>query len=909
MSVISRRSFLVGAGALGAVTALGTMFGCSNKAVQEEEVTTKTVEEKFGYCCQCTHRSCGLWATVEDGVLTGIEGAKERNQNRGALCPRPMAYPMYQYNPYRIKAPMKRTNPKKGVDIDPGWVEITWDEAFELAADVLKDVYDTNPDQLIHLYGFADRDAVESGLAGIRCFAPAFGTHTINSSKGQFCAMHYASATTMFDASNHQMDFAHSKYAVIIGKSLGMTAGFADGKARGTAHWLRNGGKGVFVDPICTIEASQGEWVPVKPSTELSFTYAILYSMMYELGNFDVEMVKRRSNAPYLIGTDKEYVRGASGKPQMWDEKDGIARDFDAAEFKEDCNRAALEGTYNVGGVKGTTVYTLFKACFATHTPEWAEGICTIPAAKIREIAKDLIDNARIGETIEVQGMTIPYRPSVVMGGRSITNHEDGEQIDMSIRFINQLLGNNEVPGGANEPTIGPLPTDDDGIIKTTFEAIPCKGVTWPPRAFDLKDIYPHRHSTDSLLWQVISEGPEKYGFEFKPRVLFSAGSNSVTCTCNPDTVIDALGKLEYIIYACCYHMDETAMMADLLLPSHSRVEGPNMAKNVGGPLTTEREDFMADRNAIMWRDFVDPIHNTMRGNDIIMELADRIGILPDMNELINGSNVWGKALKDTDYALNRDERYTMEDIWDRVLKVTISPDYSLEQLKKDGMVHYGPGGTLESAKNFYVYRSMYSPDTRKPFYLMDHMHSGQTLLGRFREIGLTEEYLGYSYEYLEKRYAPLPFYPEAKDRHLHNAPAEYDLYTFLFRKPMFLFRFGGQDQNCWNREWSEKYDSEYRVAMINTATAKAKGLKDGDMVIVESYNAGKVKVRLRTSELVHHESLGFSGALGRRTHALGDELAEDPLYAELLNGHVGYLDPIHGGTENTTAVKIYKAE
>jgi hypothetical protein len=47
---------------------------------------------------------------------------------------------------------------------------------------------------------------------------------------------------------------------------------------------------------------------------------------------------------------------------------------------------------------------------------------------------------------------------------------------------------------------------------------------------------------------------------------------------------------------------------------------------------------------------------------------------------------------------------------------------------------------------------------------------------------------------------------------------------------------------------------------------------------------------------------------MGRKTRALGDDLAEDPLYAELLNGHMGYLDPIHCGTENTTAVKIYKA-
>ncbi len=32
---------------------------------------------------------------------------------------------MNVYNPYRVKSPMKRTNPRKGLEEDPGWVEIT----------------------------------------------------------------------------------------------------------------------------------------------------------------------------------------------------------------------------------------------------------------------------------------------------------------------------------------------------------------------------------------------------------------------------------------------------------------------------------------------------------------------------------------------------------------------------------------------------------------------------------------------------------------------------------------------------------------------------------------------------------------------------------------------------------------
>jgi molybdopterin-containing oxidoreductase family molybdopterin binding subunit len=39
---------------------------------------------------------------------------------------------MQLYDPNRITKPMKRTNPNKGIDQDPGWQEISWDEAYSL---------------------------------------------------------------------------------------------------------------------------------------------------------------------------------------------------------------------------------------------------------------------------------------------------------------------------------------------------------------------------------------------------------------------------------------------------------------------------------------------------------------------------------------------------------------------------------------------------------------------------------------------------------------------------------------------------------------------------------------------------------------------------------------------------------
>ena len=58
----------------------------------------------------------------------------------------------------------------------------------------------------------------------------------------------------------------------------------------------------------------------------------------------------------------------------------------------------------------------------APYTPEWAERICDVPAATIRRIAHEFIDHARVGETIEIEGVRLPYRPVAVSLGKTVNN-------------------------------------------------------------------------------------------------------------------------------------------------------------------------------------------------------------------------------------------------------------------------------------------------------------------------------------------------------------------------------------------------------------------------------------------------------------------------------------------------------
>lgn len=143
---LTRRSFLQGvaaAGALAGVGAGGALF--RERAMAEADSAAPQVEQLHSLCGMCKSGQCGTIVTVTDGVVTNVEGNPDYPRNFGALCNRGNSQMPHTYNPYRVKAPMKRTNPEKGLGIDPGWVEISWDEALDTVAQKFKEVRDNDP--------------------------------------------------------------------------------------------------------------------------------------------------------------------------------------------------------------------------------------------------------------------------------------------------------------------------------------------------------------------------------------------------------------------------------------------------------------------------------------------------------------------------------------------------------------------------------------------------------------------------------------------------------------------------------------------------------------------------------------------------------------------------------------------
>ena len=102
----------------------------------------------YSICSGC-YNLCGVKIRVVEGVPISIEGVPESDLGgQGGMCGKGVATIMDFHDPNRIKYPVKRTNPKKGVYEDPKWERISWEEALDTIAQKLKPIVETDPEHL-----------------------------------------------------------------------------------------------------------------------------------------------------------------------------------------------------------------------------------------------------------------------------------------------------------------------------------------------------------------------------------------------------------------------------------------------------------------------------------------------------------------------------------------------------------------------------------------------------------------------------------------------------------------------------------------------------------------------------------------------------------------------------------------
>jgi anaerobic selenocysteine-containing dehydrogenase len=908
---IERRDFLKLSGSAAALTVLGgKLFGKGVPNSLNSMAKGQTAQDAIvpSYCKMCIGPGCGILAHVKDGVVVDVEGDPKHLANEGKLCPRGNSNIFNLYNPYRLKAPLKRTNPEKGLDVDPGWVEISWDEAMGTVKEKLQEVLQEDPRGLVFHLGFGSmRDDAPMGRP---VFPTAFGTPNEIESNGPLCPVHFG-ALAGFGSFTYSIDPTRTNYVVCIGHSPGgdftkasCMTGLHGVSTEALQNALDRGMKLVNVNPHAGSEAIRAEWVPIVPGTELAFMLAIGNVIVHELGTYDEWFLRVRTNAPYLIRDDGTYARDPeTNKPLLWSTAVGTAVPFDDPTVSNgrldnpELGQAALTGSYEINGEQVRTAFEVIREHLESYTPEWAEELTSIPAATIRRITSELVEAAQIGSTVGINGFNFPNRPAVVFAGRGAIAHRGGNYVMLAGNLINGLIGACDVPGGLTGESFKPLPAPGaDGTVEPNIRLIP-QTSEWMRNPFkvpvdhlDLSEFYPHKHCTPFVTWRAITN-PEKYYIEYKPKVMMVFGANPITNNVNDEEVIAAFKQFPFFC-SIAYHLDEPTQFADIVLAESANMERLNYIEyQACGP--------EAGRRGMSGLNFkypvVGPLYDTRDANSMLLDLANQLGINPPVNGMLNGM----LRLMGTPYELVPPQQYTWEEIVDRVLKARFGEDKGIDYFKENGAAWTAKWLPEEQTYNYF-----YFPDglTRHPIYNEYLLGTGNIMRAQCAENNVTvpgwdmDEYLAF--------FGALPTWIPHPE---HEASEEYDLFAVNWKIATRVFGMGAFEEIAPIREMQQIQSVDVDAILINTGTAREKGLKDGDEVICESQYGGTQKGVIKTTELLHPKTLGFPGNFGRTAMFMGPKAREGLNYNQLLSAGDGEFDPVIGGIEITAAVRLIK--
>ncbi len=830
--------------------------------------------------CDYCNANCPIIAHRVNGVVVKIEGDPESPHSRGRLCSKGQSALMTLYDPKRVASPLKRTNPEKGIGVDPKWQAIPWEEALDTVAKRLVQVRKDNPQKL----AFATWDVNVMPNVAIP-WTNAYGTTNLLGTSFS-CGDAIHPLTYLINGTFQQeIDLDHCNYVILLGAQYGFNVGVnATLIAQKMAEARMRGMKVVVVDPVGTQAAAKSdEWIPILPGTDAALALAMVNLLLNEYGMYDAEFLTKHTNGPYLIAADGSYLRNKDHKALVWDPARNQAVPWDTAGVEP-----ALEGRHPVGGAQCPTAFQLLKEHVKTYTPERASEITSVPAATIRRIAKDFGEAAKIGSKIVIDGKELPYRPAAIKPFNGVMRHSHATLTGLSVLLLNLVIGGMYVPGsyrGTN--LLGPngvwrdhteedgllVPPDELGLHGENFytrEVHPPQSVTW-------REMLPFGFGLGAIFQMNMLDPKRAKILPYKIDTLFVGRHNLMMTGSGSKETAAALKMIPFIV-SFSQELDETAEFADIVFPDTHALERLNIFPQ------RMRINCSPASGYFYWgiqQPVVEPPEGIRSWADTLIELSDRAGFRAEYNIAVNVAF----KLKG-DLTLKPDVKYTHTEISDRIVKATLGQDKGLDFLKSQGMTTK----KRDVDENF----PLPAIKARFPIYF-------EIIPRMAPQVKAVSEELGVEVDTSD--YVALPEW-KACPSYEHKDP-QFDLMGVNYKVPL---QFQSQTaRNPWLNEASERHRYVYYV-MINTETAKRKGIKDGDEVIVESQYGGKQKGRARATECIHPEVLGFAGVLGGWSSGKGVGRGKGMHFGSFLTLDPKRIDWISSAADECVRLKITKA-
>ena len=238
------------------------------------------ITEVRGCCPLDCQDSCSWVATVEDGRVIRVEGARDHPFTRGVLCAKVNDYPERTYSPDRILHPLRRVGAKGSGEFD----RISWDEAIDTIARRFTDIIDKHgPEALMPLNDWGSMGVVQ-WRALMRLF------HALGASRfhGSLCG----AAGNVVAGEGHPIgfdpeDLIYSRLILLWGSNILSTSHH---------HWhfmqvarKTHGARIISIDPRRTRTArASDEHIAIRPGTD-SVLAAGMASVLLDEGMADLE--------------------------------------------------------------------------------------------------------------------------------------------------------------------------------------------------------------------------------------------------------------------------------------------------------------------------------------------------------------------------------------------------------------------------------------------------------------------------------------------------------------------------------------------------------------------------------------------------------------------------------------------
>jgi len=824
------------------------------------------------YCYQCVAGPDLFTVRVQDGVATEInpnfEAAKIHPAG-GKVCVKAFGLVQKAYHPNRVLYPMKRSNPKKGRDEDPGFVRVSWDEALDLVASKLNAARSAG---LLDQAGYPRLAASFGGggtptayMGTLPAFLAAWGPIDMSFGSGQGVKCYHSEhlyGELWHRAFTVSADTPLCEYLVSFGANVEASGGVCGVKRHADAR--KRGMKRVQIEPHLSITgACSAEWIAIKPKTDAAFLFAMIHALLHEHARqeLDLAFLKHRTSSPYLVGPNGFFLREAdSRKPLVFDRHSGSVVAFDTADIDP-----ALEGVFDTQGIEiGTdnevTVHGTCKVrpsfahlvAFAKdYSPEWAAPICDVSAAVIRRVASEFVAHAHVGETIEIDKVALPYRPAAIVLGKTVNNGWGGYQCCWARTLLSCLIGALEVPGGTlgttvriNRPadnrwsSVAPGP---DGFMH--FPMNPTAKDEWimrPPVRSAHRTLVPlvansawsQALGPTHLAWMMQSEDFEKFPHATPPDVWLVYRTNPAISFWDTAAVGKTIAKFPFTVCFAFTH-DETNHMADVLLPDCTDLEGLQLLR-IGG--TKYVEQFW-DYQGFALRDPAVPAQGEARDFTwISTELAKRTGLLTEYNAAINRGAAGIKLSgANYDFSLDPAKEHGVERVWDAMCRAASAEltegreTHGLDWFRQHGF-RVKPFSRLQ----WYLYPKMLETGLRFEQPYQERLYRiGQELKQRLHESDI------HWWDRQLEEYEPLPRWRDlgalwegALARHYNVQIADYPFWLVTARS--MQYSWGGNVGIQLMKEVADNVAGHGGIVM-NRTTGERLGIADGDLVEVRS--------------------------------------------------------------------------